>query len=287
MNEFFPKSLILGLIKHGMKTNAILLFLLISLLACTQQQQTSAFPQGTWIDLTHNFDENTIYWPTADNFRLDTVFAGVTDSGFYYTAFNYCAAEHGGTHLDAPIHFAKGQQTMDEIPLDHLMGNAVLIDLSDKAKGQPDYQVSVADFLAWEKKYGALPKGAIVLLRTGFGQFWPDKLKYMGTEERGPAAVAKLHFPGLHPDAAKWLTTERNIHAIGLDTPSIDYGQSTLFESHQILFKQNIPAFENLANLDQLPPTGIWVAALPMKIKGGSGGPLRIVALVPDRALKN
>lgn len=282
MNEFFPKSLILGVIKYGMKTNAILLFLLVSLFACTQQQKTPAFPQGTWIDLTHNFDENTIYWPTADNFRLDTVFAGVTDSGFYYTAFNYCAAEHGGTHLDAPIHFAKGQQTMDEIPLDHLMGNAVLIDVSAKAKGQPDYQVSTADFLAWEKIHGTLPEGGIVLLRTGFGQFWPDKLKYMGTDERGPAAVAKLHFPGLHPDAAKWLTTERNIHAIGLDTPSIDYGQSTLFESHQILFKQNIPAFENLANLDQLPPTGIWVAALPMKIKGGSGGPLRVVALVLD-----
>lgn len=170
---------------------------------------------------------------------------------------------------------------MDEIPLDHLMGNAVVVDVSANAKGQPDYQVSTADFLAWEKTHGALPEGVIVLLRTGFGQFWPDKLKYMGTEERGQEGVAKLHFPGLHPDAAKWLTTERKIHAIGLDTPSIDYGQSTHFESHQTLFKENIPAFENLANLDKLPPSGIWVAALPMKIKGGSGGPLRIVALVP------
>lgn len=262
-------------------TLPILLLSLIALFSCTSQQQ-QLFPKGSWIDLTHNFDEKTIYWPTADDFRLDTVFAGVTDSGFYYTAFSYCAAEHGGTHLDAPIHFAKGHQTMDEIPLDHLMGNAVVIDVSAKAKGQPDYRVDVADFLAWEKENGQLPAGVIVLLRTGFGQYWPNKIKYMGTDERGPAAIAKLHFPGLHPEAAQWLSTQRKIHAIGLDTPSIDYGQSTHFESHQILFKADIPAFENLANLEQLPSTGIWVAALPMKIKGGSGGPLRIVALVPD-----
>ena len=260
------------------------LLILAYLSACApnpDQKPKPLFPKGAWIDLTYNFDEQTIYWPTADGFRHDTVFAGVTDSGFYYTSFNYCAAEHGGTHLDAPMHFAEGKQALHEIPLDHLLGDAVLIDVSAKALAQRDYQVSVADFQAWEQQHGRLPDGIIVLLRTGYGKFWPDKLGYMGTAERGAAAVAKLHFPGLHPDAAKWLTTERSIHAIGLDTPSIDYGQSTLFESHQILFRQNIPAFENLANPDQLPQTGIWIAALPMKIKGGSGGPLRVVALLP------
>ena len=243
----------------------------------------AGFPTGTWVDLTYNFDEQTIYWPTADGFRHDTVFAGVTDSGFYYTAFNYCAAEHGGTHLDAPIHFAEGKQAMHEIPLDRLIGQAAVVDVSAKALLHPDYQVTIADFLAWEAQHGRLPDGVIVLLRTGFGQYWPDKLKYMGTDERGPGAVAKLHFPGLHPKAARWLAAERSIHAIGLDTPSIDYGQSTLFESHQVLFQQNIPAFENLANLERLPPVGAFVVALPMKIKGGSGGPLRIVALVGDK----
>ena len=103
----------------------------------------------------------------------------------------------------------------------------------------------------------------------------------MGTDERGPEAVAKLSFPGLHPDTATWLVNERKIAAIGLDTPSIDYGQSKLFEAHQILFKDNIPAFENVANLHQLPPKGAVVIALPMKIRNGSGGPLRIVAIKP------
>jgi len=142
--------------------------------------------------------------------------------------------------------------------------------------------VNVSDFEEWEVTNGPLPEDVIVLLHTGYGKFWPDRESYMGTAEIGPEAVAKLHFPGLDPAAAQWLVDQRKIKAIGLDTPSIDYGQSTLFESHQILFKANIPAFENVANLEKLPAKDAWVVALPMKIKDGSGGPLRIVALIKD-----
>src|SRR4029453_10409340 len=122
--------------------------------------------------------------------------------------------------------------------------------------------------------------GSIILLKTGYGKLYPDRKKYLGTDERGAEAVAKLHFPGLDPAAAKWLAQNRSIKAIGLDTASIDRGQSTLFESHRTLFENNIPAFENVANLEQLPVKGFSVIALPMKIKGGSGGPLRIVAML-------
>ncbi len=259
----------------------ILLSMLLS--HCAQEgQQQPIFPAGKWLDLSHDFSAETIYWPTAETFKFDTVFSGVTDKGFFYTAFQFCAAEHGGTHLDAPIHFAKGQQTVDQIPLAHLIGPACVIDVSETALKNRDYLVNVSDFIAWEKQHGQLPDGAIVLLNTGYAQFWPDREKYMGTAERGAEAVPKLHFPGLHPEAAKWLAEKRNIHAIGLDTPSIDYGQSTLFESHQMLFKHNIPAFENVDKLNELPATGAFVIALPMKIKGGSGGPLRIVAYLPE-----
>ncbi len=264
------------------------LLLSLALVICFQisaaaQRRSGGFPTGTVIDLSYPFESGTVYWPTAGGFNLDKDFEGTTEQGYYYSAYKYSAAEHGGTHIDAPVHFARGRHSVDQIPLEQLMGSAVVIDVSRKAEKDRDYQIAVADFQDWEQKHGRLPAGSIVLLRTGFGKYYPDRKKYMGTDERGAAAVAKLHFPGLHPDAARWLVANRKIKAIGLDTPSIDYGQSTLFESHRILFEKNIPALENVANLHQLPPRGSTVIALPMKIKGGSGGPVRIVAIVASR----
>ena len=236
---------------------------------------------GEVIDLTHPFDEETIYWPTEEGFVLERGPAGVTDAGFYYEAHRFRSAEHGGTHLDAPIHFAEGKWTADQIPVARLIGPGALIDVSAQAAADRDYQVTAADFEAWEAEHGRLPDGAIVLLSTGFGAYWPDRELYMGTALRGAEGVAALHFPGLHPDAATWLVENRSISAIGLDTPSIDYGQSKLFESHRVLFAANVPALENVAHLDRLPAAGATVIALPMKIAGGSGGPLRIVAVLP------
>lgn len=233
------------------------------------------------IDLTHEFSEETVYWVTAKEFEMDVVAAGETDKGFYYAANNFATAEHGGTHIDAPIHFAKGKQYVDEIPLENLIGNAIKIDVSERALKNPDYLVSVEDFTNWEQQHSMqIPDGSIVLLETGFSRFYPDKKKYLGTDERGPEAVKLLHFPGLSPEAAQWLVDHRNIKSIGIDTPSIDYGQSEYFKTHVILLSQNIPAFENITNLDQLPSHDFEVVALPMKIKGGSGAPLRIVAFV-------
>jgi kynurenine formamidase len=238
--------------------------------------------EGRIVDLTHAFDEGTIYWPTETGFQLERVAFGPTPAGYFYAANRLCAAEHGGTHIDAPIHFHEDRDTVDAIPLERLIGPGIVVDASESCRRDPDYRVRVDDFLAWEERNGRIPEGAIVLLRTGFGRHWPDRTRYMGTAERGAEAVAKLHFPGLDPEAAHWLATERSIGAIGLDTPSIDHGPSTRFESHVALFARNIPALENVANLHELPETGITVIALPMKIAGGSGGPTRIVAVVRD-----
>lgn len=258
--------------------------ILLSAVSCTGNKTELSFSQqlskGEWIDLTYSFSEETLYWPTADRFRFDTVFVGMTSGGFYYEAFNFCAAEHGGTHLDAPVHFAKGKWTADQIPLDKLTGEAVVIDISASALKNPDYQVSVADMEAWEKINGNIPDDAIVLFHTGYGSFYPDAKKYLGTSERGAEAVAKLHFPGIHPDAGVWLTTKRKIKAVGLDAASVDYGQSKDFKTHQVLYEKNICGFENVAHLDKLPAKGSYIIALPMKIKNGSGGPLRIMAWV-------
>lgn len=254
------------------------LFCLHFIIGCTTFHQE--FPSGKIIDLTYPLEEATIFWPTAKEFQLENVFRGISDKGYYYTANNFCTAEHGGTHIDAPIHFNREGKTLDVLPVDQLMGKGVVIDVTEKCAENRDYQVQIEDFTAWENKHGTQLNDVIVLLRTGFGKYWPDRVKYMGTDERGEEAVAKLHFPGLHPDAAKWLVNNRSIKAIGLDTPSIDYGQSTLFETHVILFKKNIPVFENVANLGLLPEKDFNIIALPIKIKGGSGGPLRIVAVV-------
>ncbi|MDQ6654064.1 MAG: cyclase family protein [Acidobacteriota bacterium] len=266
-----------------MKALSLLLsFALITGFAVAQRRPT-IFPPGRIVDLSYPFDSATVYWPTAQSFQLEKDFEGITDKGYFYSAYKYSAAEHGGTHIDAPVHFAKGRNTVDEIPLDQLMGRAIVVDVTRQCDANRDYLITEGDFKDWEQRNGKIATGTIVLLRTGFGKFYPDRKRYLGTNERGAAAVANLHFPGLHPDAARWLTENRKIKAIGLDTASIDYGQSTLFESHRTLFARNIPAFENLANLDKLPETGFFVIALPMKIKGGSGGPLRTVAIIPDR----
>ncbi|HET9745108.1 MAG TPA: cyclase family protein [Chitinophagaceae bacterium] len=258
-----------------------LLVLLISCEERTAGSDATNIAQGKWIDLSYDFSEETLYWPTASGFRFDTAFQGVTPAGFYYEAYNYSAAEHGGTHLDAPVHFARGKWSVDQIPLERLTGEAVVIDVSAKALKDADYQIGIADVEGWEKTNGKLADDIMILFRTGYGSFYPDAKKYLGTDERGPDAVANLHFPGIHPELADWLVKNRKIKAVGLDVASVDYGQSKDFKTHQVFYEQNISGFENVANLDKLPVKGTFIVALPMKIKGGSGGPLRIVGVVP------
>lgn len=245
--------------------------------------QLPAADTQEWIDLTHELSADAVFWPTAAPFSMTTDFEGLTDKGFYYSAYSFTTAEHGGTHIDAPVHFARGANHVDEIPLEQLIGDAVVVDVSRAVQADRDHRITVADIGNWEAQHGAIPDDSIVLFRTGFGQYWPDLEKYLGTTLRGEAGVAALSFPGLDAQAAEWLLEHRRIKAVGIDTASIDHGKSTHFETHVALMSHNVPAFENVANLDRLPATGAYVVALPVKIRGGSGGPLRIVAQI-DRA---
>jgi kynurenine formamidase len=245
------------------------------------QVTASSWP-GTIVDLSHTYDASTIFWPTAEPFKLDKVADGVTPGGYYYAANNFRTAEHGGTHLDAPVHFASGKHAVDGIPLDQLVGFAAVVDVAAKCEANADYLVTQADLEAWERTHGQIPTGAILLIRTDFSKRWPDAARYLGTAERGAQAVPKLHFPGIHPDAAKWIVANRSIKALGIDTASIDYGQSTDYQTHRALYERDIPGLENLTNLDRLPPTGAQIVALPMKIGGGSGAPLRAIAIVKN-----
>jgi len=238
---------------------------------------------GRWIDLTHAFSESTIYWPTdTTGFQLEELAFGPTEGGWFYASYQFASAEHGGTHLDAPIHFADGHWTNDQIPLSALMGPAVVVDVTSRVT--PDYLVSVGDLTAWEAAHGDIPRGAVVLVRTGWSSRWSDRTAYLGTSLAGEPAVAELHFPGIGEAAAAWLVANRDVVAVGIDTPSIDRGQSADFRAHVTLYRENIVGFENLADLSALPATGSFVMGLPMKIEGGSGGPLRAVAFVPTAA---
>lgn len=253
----------------------ICLITLFSLFTLSCTQQTKTFPDGEWIDLSYDFSDKTNYWTEADGFKKETVAEGKNDKGYYYSAYKFSAPEHGGTHLDSPIHFAEGRKTVDEIPISQLVAPAFKIDVSAKAIENRDYQINVEDLTAWENQHGKIPDGSIILFQTGYGKFWNERAKYMGAEGD------QKHFPGLSAEAAKWLIQNRKIKAVGIDTASIDYGQSQTFDTHVALMSEDIPAFENVANLENVPVKGSQVIALPMKIKSGSGAPLRIVAFLP------
>jgi kynurenine formamidase len=232
------------------------------------------------VDLTHPFDERTPYWPTATSgFKLERVHYGQTDAGYFYSAYSFCAPEHGGTHLDAPIHFGEGRWTTDQVPVDRLVRPAAVIDVTAASAADADHRLTVEELKAWEARHGRIAEGTIVLLRTGWSARWPDKKRYLGDDTPGDAS--RLHFPSYGAEAARVLVADRKVAALGVDTASIDPGSAKDFPVHQIVAAANVPGFENLDGLDALPPTGAWVVALPMKIAGGSGGPLRAIALVP------
>ena len=234
------------------------------------------------VDLTHPFNNATIYWPTEPGFRLENTASGVTEKGYFYAANRFATAEHGGTHIDAPIHFFAERQTVDQIPLWRLMGPGVCIDVSQSCTLDRDYLISVEDLQSWEAQTGQSLAEKLVLLKTGYSKYWPNREEYLGTAKKGREAVALLHFPGLDPIAAEWLVLRRKIRAVGIDTASIDHGQSNRFKTHIVLCEANVPILENVANLEQLPTYGFAVTALPMKIAGGSGAPCRIVATVHE-----
>jgi len=231
------------------------------------------------VDLTYAFDASTIYWPTNQRFIQDVVSHGQSAGGYWYASNDFCASEHGGTHLDAPIHFGEGRASVENIPIERFIGPAVVIDISAACAADPDYVVQVDDVLAWEKQHGAIPQGAIVLVRTGWGARWREPQRYLGSKT--PGDVTTLHFPGYSKPAAEFLVHERQIDAIGIDTASLDAGASKSFEAHQVFAAEDMPGFENVANLHLLPEQGAHIIALPMKIGAGTGSPTRIVAVLP------
>ncbi len=269
---------------RSMRT-ALPLLLLALTAACTTTSANAPraidLASAEVVDLTYALDEKTLYWPSTEGagFELKKLAYGPTEGGWFYSSFAFCTPEHGGTHLDAPIHFAEGKRTIDQVPVRQLVAPVVVIDIAAKAAADADYRLTRDDVLAWEAQHGEIERGTIVMLHTGWGPRWGDRKRYFGDD--APGRTDRLHFPSYGVDAARLLVEKRGVGAIGVDTASIDYGQSQDFLVHRVANAANVPGLENVANTDRLPVRGAWLVALPIKIGGGSGGPVRIVALIP------
>lgn len=249
------------------------LLALLPTVACSQTRTQ------TLVDLTYAFGEETVYWPGNKPFRWERTRWGTTAAGYWYASGDFSSSEHGGTHMDAPIHFGQGRNTVDQIPLERLIGPAVVIDARPQCRADPDYELTVQDLLQWELQHGRIREGTLVFMRAGWGERWPDRKRYLGSDT--PDDPRSLHFPGFSRKAAEFLLTQRAVRAVGIDTASVDPGRSRDFPVHRVLNGANVYALENVAGFDRLPPAGFTVIALPMKIKGGTGGPVRILAVLP------
>jgi kynurenine formamidase len=260
----------------------VLTVALISAILLSIMTPCSAASKEKLVDMTFPFSEDSIYWPTDKPFTPTTVFKGTTDGGWWYASNQYAASEHGGTHVDAPIHFSERWRTIGQIPLQEWIGPAAKIDVTNKCLSNRDYQLTVEDIRAWEKKHGRIPQGAWVIMYSGIdGRFYPDKKEVLGTDKTGKDAVAELHFPGFSPEAVAFLLAKRTIAGIAVDTPSIDPGSSKDFKVHQALCSAQKLGLENIANLDRIPESGAMLYVIPMFIQNGTGAPARVFAKLP------
>jgi kynurenine formamidase len=234
------------------------------------------------VDLSYAYDETTIYWPTSpSSFELTELARGATEGGYFYSAYSFSTPEHGGTHLDAPIHFSETGRTAGEIPVRQLIAPGVVIDMSEAASQNSDALLDLETVREWETRNGAISEGSIVILRTGWGRRWAQGAKaYLGDDAPGDAS--NLHFPGYGEEAARHLVEERKVGALGIDTASIDHGPSNDFTVHRVAAARNVIGLENVARAEELPEKDFWIVALPVKIGKGSGGPVRVVALLPE-----
>ncbi|CAH0564195.1 unnamed protein product [Brassicogethes aeneus] len=227
-----------------------------------------------YVDLSYSFNNNTNYWPTSTNFKFIKKVEGHRDDNSWYAMYDFAAGEHGGTHLDAPYHFNENAWKLGEIPFNRLISQGAFLDLSTVVSASPDpnFQVQPSHLEQWEKINGPFKNGTILLIKFGWSKFWPNKTDYMGLQN------GTLNFPGISKAAAQWITSSKKFYGVGVDTASVDPGNSTDFAAHRELSKGYLFNMEMVQIVENLPAQGFKLFALPMKIEFGTGGPLRLVA---------
>lgn len=260
--------------------------LLLFLTANAMAQQTNAptelvqaiqSGQMKVMDLTHTLSAQAPYWPEPNSLPSFRVRVTETYARDGYLGREVALPEHFGTHMDAPLHFDSKGKSVDQLSAKNFLAVAVVIDVTSAVRSNADYRLSIRDLERWVKAHGTMPRGCLVLLRTGWAARWPSEKHFMNQDAQGA-----MHFPGYSVGAARYLLEHVHPVGIGIDTSSIDYGLSKNFPVHHLTMTAGLYHLENLANLDQLPLTGSCVIALPLKLQGGSGSPARVLALVPE-----
>ncbi len=260
-----------------MKWNSFLVVsaLLVTLFLFAQRRQPlpvkSEFRAA--IDLTHTISESSPNWEGTAKSPFEAKQLGHIDKDGYFSR-QITLPEHFSTHIDAPAHFAAGAWTVDQIPPEHLITPLAVIDVWKKASANAEYEVSLEDIAAYEQEHGHIPPGAVVLARTGWAERWSSMPRYRNADAKG------MHFPGFSEPAAKFLVDARQISGLGIDTLSVDPGGSATYPVHHYVAQHNVYNLENVADLGQVPPSGAILIVAPAKLLGGSGGPVRLFALL-------
>ncbi len=259
-----------------LKTFAVAVALLVAIFLFAQRR-TPLAPQAQFkaaVDLTHTISEKSPNWEGTAKSPYQPAAHASFDKDGYFTRY-ITLPEHFSTHIDAPAHFSRSGWTVDQIPPDRLIAPLVLVDVSKKVEGNPEYQVAVDDLAAWEQANGHIPPGAVVLARTGWSARWYSMEKYRNADAKGV-----MRFPGFSPAAVQFLVEARNIAGIGIDTLSVDSGASQDFPVHHYGAAHDLYNLENVGYLEQVPPSGAVLVVAPAKLEGGSGGPVRLLALI-------
>lgn len=237
-----------------------------------REAEAQAFPRFSRVmDLTHTHSPEFPTFFGTPGITLKRL-KEIKADGF--NMFEWTVLEHSGTHMDAPIHFAEKGDGPDTLPVGQLVVPLAVVDVARKAADNPDYQVTPADLRAWERRYGRLPRGCCVAMNSGWA-------KHLGSDRFvGKDAQGGLHFPGFHPEATDWLMRERRVRGMAVDTLSLDYGASKDFKTHYAWLPSGRWGLECVANLDRVPPRGATLVLGAPKIRGATGGPARVLALV-------